>query len=48
MASEYLATWVLVKKTNIETAESILGYVAPVGEREEHISHCLSVVKSFI
>jgi len=48
MASEYLATWVMVKKSSMETAESILGYVAPVGEREKHISHCLSVVKPFV
>jgi len=48
MASEYLATWVIVKKANIETAESILSYVAPVGEKEKHISHCLSVVRPFI
>jgi len=48
MASEYLATWVMIKKSGVETAESILGYVAPVGEREKHISHCLSVVRTFV
>ncbi len=48
MSSEYLATWVMVKKANIETAESILGYVAPVGEKEKHISHCISVVSPFV
>ena len=47
MSSEYLATWVMLKKASIETAESILGYVAPVGEKEKHISHCISVVKPF-
>lgn len=48
MSSEYLATWVMVKKANTETAESILGYVAPVGEKEKHISHCISVVSPFV
>ena len=47
MSSEYLATWVMVKKSNREVAKSILGYVAPVGEGEEHISHCLSVVDPY-
>ena len=48
MSSEYLATWVMLKKANIETAESILGYVSPVGEKEKHISNCISAVKPFV
>jgi transcriptional regulator GlxA family with amidase domain len=48
MASEYLATWIMLKKSDIKTTKSILGYVAPVGEKEQHISHCLSVVKPFV
>lgn len=47
MASEYLATWVMLKKANKETVESILGYVAPVGEETKHVSHCLSVVNPY-
>ncbi len=47
MSSEYLATWVMVKKSGEEVAKSILNYVAPVGEGERHISHCLSVVEPY-
>jgi transcriptional regulator GlxA family with amidase domain len=47
MSSEYLATWVMMKKGGKEVAKSILGYVAPVGEGEEHISRCLSVVEVY-
>ena len=48
MASEYLATWVMLKKSSEEVVENILGYVAPVGEKGEHISRCLSAVRPFI
>lgn len=48
MASEYLATWAIVKTSGEEIAKSILAYVAPVGERDKHISHCLSVVQPYI
>jgi len=47
MSSEYLATWVMVKKAGKEVAKSILNYVAPVGEGEKHTSHCLSVVEPY-
>ena len=47
MSSEYLATWVIVKKSGKEVAQSILNYVAPVGEGEKHISRCLSVVDPY-
>ncbi|MEE9327639.1 MAG: DJ-1/PfpI family protein [Cocleimonas sp.] len=48
MASEYLATWVLLKKSDKETATNILSYVAPVGEGEEHIKRCISAVEPFV
>jgi transcriptional regulator GlxA family with amidase domain len=48
MASEYLATWVLLKKSDKETAMNILSYVAPVGESKEHIKRCISSVEPFV
>jgi len=47
MSSEYLATWVMVKKSSTNVAKSILAYVAPVGEGEQHISQCLSAVEPY-
>ena len=35
-ASHYLAAWVIAKKTNWQTAEDIIHYVAPVGQKDEY------------
>ncbi len=48
MASEYLATWVLLRKASQEDAENVLAYVAPVGEKDTHIARCISAVKPFV
>jgi len=48
MASQYLATWVIAKKASRQAAESAISYVAPVGEKESHTTHCLSIVEPFI
>lgn len=48
MASQYLATWVLAKLAGTEAAQSAVRYVAPVGEKDVTVEHCLSVVQTFI
>jgi len=48
MASQYLATWVIAKQRGIKAAKSAISYVAPVGEKETHTAHCLSIVEPFI
>jgi transcriptional regulator GlxA family with amidase domain len=48
LASQYLATWTILKKANKQAAESAIFYVAPVGEKERHTDHCLSVVEEFV
>ena len=48
LASQYLATWVIAKKAGKQAAESAISYVAPVGEKDTHTKHCLSVVEQYI
>ncbi|MGY5056855.1 DJ-1/PfpI family protein [Streptomyces sp. 900105755] len=37
LASHYLATWIIARLAGNDAAENALDYVAPVGEKEEHI-----------
>ncbi len=48
LASEYLATWIIAKKSGKAAAESAIHYVAPVGEKEVTVEHGLSVVMPFV
>jgi len=48
MASQYLATWIIAKLDGIESAESAIHYVAPVGEKESTVSQSISVIQPFI
>ena len=48
MSSQYLAAWVIAKISGIESAGSAIHYVAPVGEKDASVSHCLSVITPFI
>ena len=48
LASQYLATWVILKLAGQEAAEASISYVAPVGEKEVTTSHAISIVKRYI
>ncbi|RXJ89004.1 AraC family transcriptional regulator [Arcobacter sp. CECT 8983] len=48
LSSKYLATWVISKLSSIENAESAIHYVAPVGEKESTVKHCMSVVGKYL
>jgi transcriptional regulator GlxA family with amidase domain len=48
MASQYLATWIIAKLAGRQSAEAAIHYVSPVGEKEESVKHCLSIVLPFI
>ncbi len=48
LGSQYLATWIIAKLSSKESAASAIHYVAPVGEKEALVNHCLSVVMPFI
>ena len=48
MASQYLATWVIAKLAGNGEAEAAIHYVAPVGEKEQTVTHTMSVVTPYI
>lgn len=48
LSSQYLATWVIAKLDGVDAAASAIHYVAPVGEKNDHVSHAIGVVQPFI
>ncbi|MFP2767923.1 DJ-1/PfpI family protein [Oceanisphaera sp. KMM 10153] len=48
LSSKYLAAWVISKLSGKANAESAIHYVAPVGEKESTVKHCMSVVGAYI
>ena len=48
LSSKYLATWVISKLSSRADAESAIHYVAPVGEKESTVQHCMSVVGAYL
>lgn len=48
MASQYLATWVMLKRAGLAATEQALHYVAPVGEKDEYVKKLVGVVQPFI
>ncbi|MGF1701645.1 DJ-1/PfpI family protein [Photobacterium makurazakiensis] len=48
MSSQYLAAWFISKLANKASAESAIHYVAPVGEKEETVNRCMSVISTYL
>lgn len=48
LASKYLAAWIISKLADKTSAEAAIYYVAPVGEKEVTVNHCMSVVSEYI
>lgn len=48
LASQYLATWMISKLANQEHARAAMEYMAPVGETERTVEHCMSVVIPYL
>ncbi|EGR0269608.1 AraC family transcriptional regulator [Vibrio alginolyticus] len=48
LSSKYLAAWVISKLSSRADAESAIHYVAPVGEKENTVQHCMSVVGAYL
>jgi transcriptional regulator GlxA family with amidase domain len=47
LASQYLATWVMLKKAGEAATREALHYVAPVGEKQSYVERLLAMVKPF-
>jgi transcriptional regulator GlxA family with amidase domain len=48
LASIYLATWLLLRGGSRADAEAAIHYVAPVGEKEEHVARAIGTVLPFL
>ncbi len=48
LASQYLATWVMLKRAGEAATREALHYVAPVGEKDPYVERLLARVKPFI
>lgn len=48
LASQYLATWVIARTEGIEAAQRAMHYVAPVGEKDEHVSRAIKNVAPYL
>jgi transcriptional regulator GlxA family with amidase domain len=44
LASQYLATWILLRGASREDAEAALHYIAPIGQKSEYIERALETV----
>jgi len=47
LASQYLATWVMLKKAGEAATREALHYVAPVGEKVAYVQRLMAVVQPF-
>ena len=48
LASQYLASWVMLRLAGEQAAQEALHYVAPVGEKEHYVASLLDVVRPFV
>ncbi|MEZ9231369.1 DJ-1/PfpI family protein [Vibrio amylolyticus] len=48
LSSQYLATWVISKLASPGEAREAIYYVAPVGEKQNTVEHCMSVVQPYL
>jgi len=48
LSSQYLAAWTIAMKTDWQTAEDIIHYVAPVGQKDIYANRAKDVVSPFL
>jgi transcriptional regulator GlxA family with amidase domain len=48
LASQYLATWVMLRGAGLEATKQALHYAAPVGEKDSYVQRLLDVVQPFV
>jgi len=48
LASQYLAFWAISRLAGVETAQSAIHYVAPVGEKDEYVSRATRNVAPYL
>jgi transcriptional regulator GlxA family with amidase domain len=48
LASHYLAAWVIARLAGWSAAESVVDYVAPVGQKQEYVERARAVVQQYL
>jgi len=48
LASHYLAAWVIARLAGWSAAESVVHYVAPVGQKQEYVERAHAVVQQYL
>jgi transcriptional regulator GlxA family with amidase domain len=48
LGSHYLAAWVIARLAGWRAAESVVHYVAPVGQKQEYVERALAVVGQYL
>jgi transcriptional regulator GlxA family with amidase domain len=48
LASHYLAAWVIARLAGWKAAESVVHYVAPVGQKDEYVKRAFAVLKKYL
>ena len=48
LGSHYLAAWVIARLAGWKAAESVVHYVAPVGQKQEFVQRALSALKQYL
>jgi len=48
LASHYLAAWVIARLAGREAAQSVLRYVAPVGQKEDYVDRAFAVIGDYL
>ena len=48
LASHYLAAWVIARLAGWSVAESVVHYVAPVGQKQEYVERARAVVQRYL
>lgn len=48
LASLYLSAWIIARLVGTSAARDALGYVAPVGEREEYVERALRAIQRYL
>src|SRR5258708_30659407 len=48
LGSHYLAAWVIARLAGWKAAESVVHYVAPVGQKEQYVERARAVVQQYL
>jgi transcriptional regulator GlxA family with amidase domain len=48
LGSHYLAAWVIARLAGWKAAESVIHYVAPVGQKQEYVERALRVLEQYV